>query len=109
MSYAKFRNKPVEDPEFGRFDSKREYRRWLVLRLMLRAGEISKLERQVAFPLKITDCDGNPALLCTYRADFCYTERGQYIVEDAKGVKTPEYKLKRKLMKLVNGIDIRET
>ena len=34
-------------------------------------------------------------------------EELEYIVEDAKGVETPEFKLKKKLMLAANGIDIR--
>ena len=45
-----------------------------------------------------------------YVADFVYTDlkTGQKIVEDAKGAKTKEYIIKRKLMLHVHGIRIRE-
>jgi hypothetical protein len=45
---------------------------------------------------------------CVYKADFVYIENGRMVVEDVKGCKTPEYKLKRKLMLWVKGIRIRE-
>ena len=50
--------------------------------------------------------------ICAYVADYTYYETDengerQYIVEDAKGVETPEFKLKKKLMLAANGIDIR--
>jgi len=47
--------------------------------------------------------------ICTYRADFAYDENGARVVEDAKGVRTPAYRLKAKLMKAVFNIEIRET
>lgn len=45
-----------------------------------------------------------------YVADFVYTntETGEYIVEDAKGVRTKDYILKRKLMLAVHSIRIKE-
>ena len=46
---------------------------------------------------------------CEYIADFVYTDKdGNTIVEDAKGVRTPEYKIKRKLMLYRHGIKIKE-
>lgn len=46
---------------------------------------------------------------CEYVADFVYIENGKTVVEDAKGVKTPEYRIKRKLMLERYGIKIKET
>lgn len=43
-----------------------------------------------------------------YRADFVYIQDGQLVVEDAKGVRTPDYIIKRKLMLWLYGIKIRE-
>jgi hypothetical protein len=45
---------------------------------------------------------------CSYVADFVYYVNGQQIVEDTKGYRTPEYKIKRKLMLSVYGIRIKE-
>ena len=45
-----------------------------------------------------------------YIADFTYNDRnGQLIVEDAKGVKTPVYRLKRRMMAEIYNIEIKET
>ena len=45
----------------------------------------------------------------SYYADFdYYTKDGEHVVEDAKGVKTKEYIIKRKLMLSVHGIRIKE-
>jgi len=44
-----------------------------------------------------------------YIADFVYKDdEGKTVVEDAKGVLTPVYKLKRHLMMHVHGIKINE-
>ena len=88
------------------FDSKREAARWKELRLMERAGEITALRRQVRFEL-IPKQDGERAV--SYVADFVYRDKdGREIVEDAKGTRTREYIIKRKLMLWRHGIKIRE-
>jgi hypothetical protein len=44
-----------------------------------------------------------------YDADFVYKlPSGEEVVEDAKGCKTREYRLKKKLMLQVHGITIKE-
>ena len=95
----------------GTFDSKKEYERWCELKLLERAGKIFDLRRQVKYELiplqktkgKILEYPVN------YIADFVYTENGKPVVEDSKGYRTAEYKLKRKLMLWVHGIRVRET
>jgi len=80
-----------------RFASKREARRYGELRLLERAGEIASLELQPTFP-----CVVSGAKVCTYIADFAYTsEAGKRVVEDVKGVKTPVYRLKKKLVEAI--------
>lgn len=86
------------------FDSTFEGKRYLALKLKQRIGDISDLTLQVPFKIVV-----NNAHICSYIADFVYVEHDMKIVEDAKGVKTPEYQLKKKLMKAVFNIDIRET
>lgn len=85
------------------FDSKLEARRWSELRMLERAGEIVGLQRQVPFDLAV-----NGHLVCRYIADFCFTatSTGERIVEDVKGVMTPEFRLKAKLMEACHGIVI---
>ena len=93
------------------FASKKEARRYGELKLLERAGEIRNLELQPRFPLRVGD-----VLVCTYVGDFAYCTRplpgalnvGEFVVEDAKGFKTPEYKLKAKLFKALNGFEITE-
>ena len=87
-----------------RFDSKKEGFRWLQLRQLERDGQINGLQRQVVFVLAISN-----EIICKYRADFVYQELGKRIVEDVKGVRTDVYKIKKKLMKIILGIEILET
>lgn len=67
------------------------------------AGLISGLRRQVSFVLRVND-----VLVCRYRPDFVYVEGDRRIVEDVKGILTPVYRLKKKLMLAVHGIEVRE-
>ena len=104
------------------FDSKKEARRYSELFVLLKAGEITDLKRQVKFVLipaqREADVIGprggkKPGKLLehevAYVADFAYTEKnGSKVVEDTKGFRTKDYIIKRKLMLWVHGIRIRE-
>jgi hypothetical protein len=87
-----------------RFDSKGEAGRYQELKLLEAAGVITDLERQIKYALVV-----NGVKLGAYVADYRYKENGQQVVEDFKGVVTPVYRLKKKLMKALHGIDILET
>ena len=95
------------------FDSKHEAMRWRELALLQRAGEIADLQRQVKYilvPAQV-DEDGKVAeRAVSYVADFVYIDvrSGETVVEDAKGMHTRDYIIKRKLMRYVYGIRIRE-
>jgi len=121
-SYKKYGNKKIEaDGEI--FDSKKEYRRWNELILLVKAGEISHLKRQVKYVLipaqREADITGPRGGIrrgkliereVAYVADFVYTDKsGQIVVEDCKGLRTKEYILKRKMMLFFHGIRIKET
>jgi hypothetical protein len=89
-------------------DSKKEAKRWMELCLLQRAGEISDLKRQVPFEL-IPKQEGERAV--KYIADFVYIERGKQVVEDVKSPATrkkAEYVIKRKLMRYIHNIKIKE-
>lgn len=88
------------------FDSAKEARRYMELRLLQRAGKIKDLKLQVPFKL-LPKCGKNRAV--KYVADFVYIdENGNKIVEDAKGYRTEVYKLKKKMMLALLGIEITE-
>lgn len=102
---AKYGNTKVEVDGVP-FDSKREATRWQELRLLERAGEISDLRRQVRYEL-VPKLPGERPV--DYIADFVYRDKnGNEVVEDVKGVRTPVYVIKRKLMLWRHGIRIQE-
>ena len=88
-----------------KFDSRKEAGRYGDLKLMQKGKVIYDLTLQPKFPIVI-----NGTKICTYIADFAYKDRatGTTTVEDVKGVKTPIYNLKKKLVKALHGIDITE-
>ena len=109
MKYSKYGNKKVRVGG-DVFDSKREYERWCELVLLEKAGVIQDLERQIRFqlvPVQKKPGGGKEGAV-HYIADFSYWQDGVRIVEDAKGVRTKEYVIKRKLMLWQHGIEIRE-
>ena len=93
------------------FDSEHEYERWCELKLLERVGEISNLKYQVRFDLLPSQYLGKKCLErgVAYIADFVYRDKGDnQVVEDAKGAKTKDYIIKRKLMLWVHHIKIME-
>ena len=126
-SMNKYGNKKViVDGEV--FDSKREARRYQELKLLERCGAIYNLKRQVVYELipvqreKSTKVykkgrkKGQPIegkvieKAVTYTADFVYVDNttGKEVVEDAKGMRTRDYILRRKMMLYFHGIKIKE-
>ena len=115
ISRSKYQNKKIVRDGIT-FDSMKEYRRWVELSLLQRAGTIQELERQVKFqllPAQYEKSDGKKRGKCleravNYVADFVYIEDGVKVVEDTKGFKTKDYILKRKMMLYFHGIRIKE-
>ena len=98
------------------FASKKEAARYVQLKALQKAGKVRSLVLQKEYRLEV-----NGQLICRYRADFVYEGQGTFgvdyfdgvpcwitVVEDVKGYRTPEYKLKAKLMRACHGIEIRE-
>ena len=109
MGENKYRNKKwMLDGQT--FDSQHEARRYQELRWLLKMGLISDLKRQVPFELLPSQKRGGKVVErpVKYIADFVYMENGEEVVEDAKGMHTKEYVIKRKLMLWQYGIQIRE-
>ena len=99
------------------FDSKKEAKRYRELKLLEKSGMITHLELQPKYDIII-----NGVKVCSYKPDFryftvrqennepSYNSKGEWqtptmtgqkegqIVEDAKGFKTPIYRLKKKLV-----------
>jgi hypothetical protein len=89
-----------------KFASKKEASRYRQLVLLEKAKAIQDLKLQVAFPLIRRSRWGREI---KYVADFTYYEDGVLVVEDTKGFRTDVYKLKKRLMGELYGIEIRET
>lgn len=102
----KYRNQPT-NVAGTEFDSKLEAQRYKDLRIMETAGVISALEVHPRFDLVV-----NGVRIGRYTADFRYvdTDSGVQIVEDVKSrpTRTRDYMLRKKLMKAVHGIEIKE-
>ena len=109
------------------FDSKKEARRFLELTALEQAGKIHGLRRQVKYlliPEQRESCTERyksgpkkgqfkPGRVlereCAYYADCdYYTEDGTHVVEDVKGMRTKEYRLKRKMLLYTYQIRISE-
>ena len=93
------------------FDSKKEMRRYQQLELLQRAGKIKNLCCQVTYNLlPTTRIGGQTQRKTTYIADFVYwdIEKDCEVIEDAKGMRTDVYKIKRKLMMVRHGIEVVE-
>ena len=120
---TKYKNKKVVADGIT-FDSQKEYKRYCELKMLEKAGEISDLRLQVPFELiplqyeyykrygkkgqRLKDGKRLLERAVTYKADFVYTENGETIVEDSKGMRTKEYVIKRKILLYRYGIRIRE-
>jgi protein associated with RNAse G/E len=103
---GKFNVAPKAERTWGgiTYDSKKEMTYAKQLDLLQRGGEIISIERQVPYVFTI-----NEVKICTYKLDFkvVYANgRTEYI--DVKGVKTDVYNIKKKLLKAMYGIDIKE-
>lgn len=111
MGYNKFGNQKTEIDGI-KFASRHEANRYIELKYMERAHLISNLQLQRVFTLIGEQRDKNGKILerpVKYIADFVYVDaNGKTVVEDAKGLKTDVYKIKRKLMLMIYGIQIQE-
>ena len=91
----------------NKFASQAEGRRYTELLMLVQSKFIKDLVLQPRFRIEV-----NSIKICDYVADFRYSELvdGQLIdrIEDVKGILTPVYKLKKKLLKAVHGLDIIE-
>lgn len=121
--YRKYKNCKITTDDGLVFDSRKEYKRYCELKMMEISGIITGLQRQVKYILIPTqrepDTIGKRGGIhkgkvieqeCAYYADFVYqvTDTGETVVEDAKGMRTTEYKIKRKLMLYVHHVKIKE-
>lgn len=100
MKPRKYLNNPVTVDGL-RFDSGGEAGRYVELKMLQRAGEISHLETQPKYEVRI-----GGKLICTYKADFRYMDlkKREFVVEDFKSpatAKNSTYRLKKKLVEAI--------
>lgn len=99
MYYSKYKAKKTTIDGIT-FDSNAEAKRYKELKLLERGGAIQNLSLQPRFILQegFVNADTlQKERAIKYKADFQYTENNETIVEDVKGFKTSDYKIKRKL------------
>ena len=105
------------------FDSKKEMYRYIRLKSMQEEGLISDLRMQVPYEIIPAVYEEETVQMKTkvktvtkcvqravhYLADFVYKDKdGNEVVEDAKGMRTEKYLLKKKMMRAFLGISIKE-
>lgn len=90
---TKYRAKKTDCGSGHTHDSKIEAARCDELTALEDAGEITRLTQQPEFRVEI-----NGKLICRYVADFSWFTADCQIVEDVKGMRTPMFNLKRKLV-----------
>ena len=123
MYNGHFKPKPIET-EYGHFDSRSEYERYLVLLDMERNGAITDLKRQVSFNLlpqqtkvirkqlktKIKEVIKVVEQDMVYTCDFTYYNKdGEFIAEEFKGNKyciDEGVRIKKKLLYYMHGIEL---
>lgn len=106
IQQRKYRNVPQQADGFT-FDSIKERDRYWELKRQVEAGAICCLEVHPRFPLVVHGIDCG-----VYEGDFGYVEGGTAVVEDVKSLATrklPTYRLKRRLVWALYGLEIRET
>jgi hypothetical protein len=104
----KYRAKKIEVDGLT-FDSQKEAARWFDLLNLQGAGMITDLQRQVRFDLhgQHMPLVSDKGCRLSYVADFVYRRDGVQVIEDAKGFKTQEYKLKKAILRAM-GLEIVE-
>lgn len=116
--FTKYKATPTT-VEGRRFHSKGEAARYLELRLLEKAGEISALECQPVFTLNAPLTTGKTSYalkaltgylpkLGKYIADFKYYDerKGEWVIEDFKGYDVPLGKWKRKHAEQQYGVTV---
>ena len=123
MYSGRFKAHPIET-EYGHFDSKSEYERYLLLLDMERNGLITDLKRQVTYELlpqqtkvvrkalktKVKEVVKVVERPMQYTCDFTYYKDGEYVAEEFKGSKyciDDSIRIKKKLLYYVHGIELK--
>ena len=98
----KYRNK-ITVIDGIKFHSLKEAKRYRDLKLLEKAKSISCLTLQPRYDMMINN------IFCGfYKADFSYIENGVMVIEDVKGMRTPVYRIKKKIIEALYTITINE-
>lgn len=84
-----------------KFDSLKEMRHYIYLKSLEKRGVITDLQLQTKLDFKI---DGKK--IFTYKPDFEYNDEFGHHIVDVKGIQTPVFKLKKKLVEAQYDIKI---
>ena len=124
MYSGRFKAHPIET-EYGHFDSKSEYERYLLLLDMERNGLITDLKRQVTYELlpkqtkvvrkalktKVKEVVKVAEQDMKYTCDFTYYDKdGEFIAEEHKGSRyniDETVRIKKKLLYYFHGIELK--
>ena len=92
------------------YASAKEANRAAELKLMEREGLITNLRDQVRFTLLPPFPQRGFSRPLVYVADFVYVDKetGKERIEDVKGMRTPVYLVKRRLMAQILGLEVTE-
>lgn len=96
--HSKYRNKIIMIAG-DRFHSIAEAAQWIMLLDWQAKGIISDLRRQVKYEFR---CG------VKYFADFVFKEKGRFVIQDVKGMRSREFVIKAKLMRSEYGVIIDE-
>ncbi len=100
---SKFGNIKIEIDGI-KFDSKKEANYYSKLVLLQKSGEVTSFELQPKFDMIV-----NGVKCGFYKADFRVTwKSGSVKIIDVKGMKTPVYNLKKRIIEAMYGIKIIE-
>lgn len=83
------------------FDSKKEAVHYAYLKSLEKRGIITDLQLQTKLDFKI---DGKK--IFTYKPDFEYNDENGHHIVDVKGIQTPVFKLKKKLIEAQYNTEI---
>lgn len=101
MAYRKYRSIKTRCNNGHTHPSKKEAYRCDELHLLLKNGNISKLQVQMRIKLREAfNFQGKVIRAISYIADFTYFDNDDkvFVIEDTKGYRTDVYKLKKKLL-----------
>lgn len=99
----KYRNEPCIIDGI-KFASKAEGAYYAKLKQREKAGEVGGVEMQRRFDIR----GARGEVICVYVADFCFWDHtaDRFRVIDVKGFETKEFRLKKRLMRIINHIEI---